>query len=92
MLPMDVATNLADPLHSGLAEDIYQVTRMAGLKSATPLYIYNGEQEFWIPAEGARNPLATMRSTTSGDNGRSSKLRTIRRRRTTSWNSIGYPP
>jgi hypothetical protein len=55
MLPIDVAANFADPLHSGLAAEIYRVTRMEGMKSATPLYIYNGEQEFWIPAEGARN-------------------------------------
>ncbi|WP_228001774.1 lipase family protein [Nocardia australiensis] len=55
MLPIDIAANFADPLHSGLAEDIYRVTRMEGMRSATPLYIYNGEQEFWIPAEGARN-------------------------------------
>ncbi|MFE7800985.1 lipase family protein [Nocardia sp. NPDC057440] len=55
MLPIDVAANFADPLHSELAAEIYRVTRMAGMKSATPLYIYNGEQEFWIPAEGARN-------------------------------------
>ncbi|MFD0360837.1 lipase family protein [Nocardia sp. GCM10030253] len=55
MLPIDVAANFADPLHSELAAAIYRVTRMEGMKSATPLYIYNGEQEFWIPAEGARN-------------------------------------
>ncbi|MFQ6329007.1 lipase family protein [Nocardia sp. CWNU-33] len=55
MLPIDVAANFADPLHSELAAQIYRVTRMEGMKSATPLYIYNGEQEFWIPAEGARN-------------------------------------
>ena len=54
-LPIDIAANIADPLHSALAHDIYAVTRMAGLASATPLYSYNGEQEFWIPAEGARN-------------------------------------
>ncbi|WP_280457494.1 lipase family protein [Nocardia carnea] len=54
-LPIDIAANIADPLRSALARDIYEVTRMAGLASATPLYIYNGEQEFWIPAEGARN-------------------------------------
>jgi len=54
-LPIDIAANIADPLHSAVARDIYEVTRMAGLASATPLYIYNGEQEFWIPAEGARN-------------------------------------
>ncbi|WP_433733860.1 lipase family protein [Nocardia sp. CA-129566] len=55
MLPMDIAANIPDPLHSEVAKDIYAVTRMAGIKSATPLYIYNGEQEFWIPAEGAHN-------------------------------------
>lgn len=54
-LPIDIAANIADPLRSPLARDIYEVTRMAGRASATPLYIYNGEQEFWIPAEGARN-------------------------------------
>ncbi|MBF6338995.1 lipase [Nocardia abscessus] len=55
MLPIDIAANFPDPLHSALAADIYRVTKMAGMRSATPLYIYNGEQEFWIPAEGARN-------------------------------------
>ncbi|GGK90442.1 lipase family protein [Nocardia jinanensis] len=55
LLPIDIAANIADPLQSTLARDIYEVTRMAGLASATPLYIYNGEQEFWIPAAGARN-------------------------------------
>ncbi|MFI6214159.1 lipase family protein [Nocardia brasiliensis] len=55
MLPIDIAANIPDPLHSALATEIYRVTRMPGMRSATPLYIYNGEQEFWIPAEGARN-------------------------------------
>ncbi|MCA2207364.1 lipase family protein [Nocardia rosealba] len=54
-LPIDVGANIADPLHSDLAARIYEVTRMEGMRSATPLYVYNGEQEFWIPAEGARN-------------------------------------
>ncbi|MEU4837640.1 lipase family protein [Nocardia testacea] len=55
LLPIDIAANIPDPLRSALARDIYEVTRMAGAASATPLYIYNGEQEFWIPAEGAHN-------------------------------------
>ncbi|WP_433761137.1 lipase family protein [Nocardia sp. CA-135398] len=55
MLPIDIAAKIPDPLHSEVATEIYDVTRMADMKSATPLYIYNGEQEFWIPAEGARN-------------------------------------
>ncbi|MDO3646501.1 lipase family protein [Nocardia mangyaensis] len=57
-LPIDVGANIADPLRSELATQIYEITRMAGLRSATPLYIYNGEQEWWIPAEGARNLYA----------------------------------
>ncbi|RJO73440.1 lipase [Nocardia panacis] len=58
MLPIDIGADIPDPLHSPLAADIYAVTRMAGLKSAVPLYIYNGEQEFWIPAAGARELYA----------------------------------
>ncbi|MBF6327829.1 lipase [Nocardia transvalensis] len=54
MLPIDIAADIPDPLQSDLADDIYRVTRMQDMKSAVPLYIYNGEQEFWIPAEGAR--------------------------------------
>ncbi|WP_054812840.1 lipase family protein [Nocardia arizonensis] len=55
MLPIDVAANFPDPLRSDLAERIYRELRMEGQKSPVPLYIYNGEQEWWIPAEGARN-------------------------------------
>ena len=53
-LPIDVAADMPDPLHSRLADDIYRETRMQGMRSPVPLYIYNGEQEFWIPAAGAR--------------------------------------
>ncbi|MFI7000878.1 lipase family protein [Nocardia sp. NPDC050175] len=55
MLPIDIAANIPDPLHSAVADEIFRVTKMADMKSGTPLYIYNGEQEFWIPAEGAHN-------------------------------------
>ncbi|MFE3542859.1 lipase family protein [Nocardia sp. NPDC059177] len=54
-LPIDIGANIIDPLRSELAVEIYEITRMAGLRSTAPLYIYNGEQEFWIPASGARN-------------------------------------
>ncbi len=54
MLPIDLASQIPDPLHSEIATEIYDVTRMRGMKSAVPLYVYNGEQEWWIPAEGAR--------------------------------------
>ncbi|WP_297621569.1 lipase family protein [Nocardia sp.] len=54
-LPLDVAADFPDPLHSPLAQDVYRITRMDGRKSPVPLYIYNGEQEFWVPSEGAKN-------------------------------------
>src|SRR2546430_10124125 len=44
-----------------------------------------------LPIYGARCALARMRSTTAAGTGRSSKLRTIRRRRTTSSNCTGPP-
>src|SRR5439155_12593491 len=47
----------------------------------------------WLnPADGARRPLARMRSTTSRSRDRSSKLRTIRLRRSTSWKSMTIHP
>ncbi|UFS98940.1 lipase family protein [Nocardia huaxiensis] len=55
LLPIDIAANILDPLQSDLARDIYSATRMEGRKSPVPLYIYHGEQEFWVPPEGAKN-------------------------------------
>jgi hypothetical protein len=55
MLPIDLAADVPDPLNGAVAQEVYRVTEMADMKSAVPLYIYNGEQEFWIPAAGARN-------------------------------------
>ncbi|MEV6772381.1 lipase family protein [Nocardia sp. NPDC051030] len=55
MLSIDAVSNMPNPLHSQLAQDIFGVTKMAGKKSPVPLYIYNGEQEWWVPAEGAKN-------------------------------------
>lgn len=54
-LPIDVAANFPDPLHSPFAQEIYRVTRMAGRASPVPLYIYHGAQEFWVPEQGARD-------------------------------------
>jgi hypothetical protein len=53
-VPIDIAANIADPLGSGVAAEILRATSMADLKSGTPLFIYNGEQDWWIPAAGAR--------------------------------------
>ncbi|WP_430334880.1 lipase family protein [Rhodococcus sp. ACT016] len=53
--PIEVLANVKEALNSPVAHDIYAITKMADLKSGTPLYIYNGGQDFWIPALGARN-------------------------------------
>ncbi|GAB05073.1 hypothetical protein M2359_000773 [Gordonia amarae] len=53
--PAQLLSNVADPFHSPTAREIYRITKMQGMKSSVPLYIYNGAQEFWIPAAGARN-------------------------------------
>lgn len=51
----EVLANVEQALTSEVAREVFAITKMAGVKSGTPLFIYNGAQEFWIPAEGARN-------------------------------------
>ena len=50
-----VLNNIPDPLHSPVAEGVYAATDISDRKSAVPLYIYNGAQEFWIPSAGAQD-------------------------------------
>ncbi|MFC7448438.1 lipase family protein [Rhodococcus daqingensis] len=54
-VPVELLANVKRALDSPVAHDIYARMKMADRKSGTPLYIYNGGQEFWIPALGARN-------------------------------------
>ncbi|WP_369637384.1 lipase family protein [Nocardia sp. JMUB6875] len=53
-LPIDIGANIPDPLNSTVSERIYRLTDISDRKSAVPLYIYNGAQEWWVPADGAR--------------------------------------
>ncbi|NDK90690.1 lipase [Gordonia desulfuricans] len=57
-LPMQLLSTDPDPFHSPVAEQIYRVTQTSDRRSGTPLYIYQGAQEFWIPAAGTRNLFA----------------------------------
>lgn len=57
-MPMQLLSNDPDPFHSPAAYEIYRVTKMSDRKAEVPLYIFNGAQEFWIPALGARNLFA----------------------------------
>nr|WP_238421895.1 lipase family protein [Gordonia sp. 'Campus'] len=53
-MPMQLLSRDPDPFRSPTAERIYRLTRMSDLGSATPLLIYHGTHEWWIPAAGAR--------------------------------------
>ncbi|MGW0248384.1 hypothetical protein ACWDYH_17305 [Nocardia goodfellowii] len=50
MSPNDVAANITNPLTPPLAREILDATACPGLRSAVPLAIINGEQDFWVPA------------------------------------------
>ncbi|MGC4962941.1 lipase family protein [Gordonia sp. DT101] len=52
--PTQALSNDPDPFHSPVAEKIFEVTKMAGMKSAMPEFIYHGAEEWWIPARQAR--------------------------------------
>lgn len=54
MTPAQVLATDPDPFRSPLAEEIYAATSMRGMASATPMYIYQGAQEWWIPEAPVR--------------------------------------
>ncbi|WP_137722918.1 lipase family protein [Prescottella subtropica] len=54
-MPAEALANVKDALNTPAAHQIFTKMKMANLASGTPLYIYNGGQDFWIPALGARN-------------------------------------
>ncbi|GED96734.1 lipase family protein [Gordonia crocea] len=54
MWPMQLMSRSGDPFHSPLAKQLYRVTSMRGIGSATPLFVYHGSFEWWVPAVGAR--------------------------------------
>lgn len=53
--PAEALANVKDALNSPVAHQIFAKMKMSEVTSGTPLYIYNGGQDFWIPALGARN-------------------------------------
>lgn len=54
MWPMQLLSKSGDPFHSPLAKQLYAITAMRGMPSATPLFVYHGTFEWWVPAAGAR--------------------------------------
>ena len=54
-VPAEALANVKKALDTPVAHSVYTKMRMADRKSATPLYLYNGGQDFWVPALGTRN-------------------------------------
>lgn len=57
-IPVEALANIAKVLSSPVAQSIFAEMKMADRPSGAPLYIYNGGQEFWIPALGTQNLFA----------------------------------
>ncbi len=53
-IPIDVAANIAHPLDSHIAVEMERATNLTDRKSAVPLYVYHGDNDFWIPIQGPR--------------------------------------
>lgn len=53
-VPTQLLSADPDPFHSPVAEHIFDVTSMSGMKASMPLLIYHGTYEWWIPASQAR--------------------------------------
>ena len=53
-MPVELLANVPDPFNSTFAHGIYAQMKMEGVKYGTPMYVYNGAQEFWIPSVMAK--------------------------------------
>lgn len=57
-IPVELLANVPDPFNSEFAHEIYARMKMEGIKYGTPMYVYNGAQEFWIPSVMAKELYA----------------------------------
>ncbi|SIR75238.1 Secretory lipase [Williamsia sterculiae] len=54
-VPTQVFSSDPDPYHSPVADMVYKETGLKNIKAGTPLFIYQGVNEWWIPVQGAIN-------------------------------------
>jgi hypothetical protein len=54
-VPAEALANVKKAMDTPVAHDIFAKMKMADRKSGTPLYLYNGGQDFWVPALGTHN-------------------------------------
>ncbi|MFD4368564.1 lipase family protein [Rhodococcus sp. NPDC058521] len=57
-VPIELLSNMGDPFNSEFAHEMYSKTGMKGIAYGTPMYVYNGAQEFWVPSEMATDLYA----------------------------------
>lgn len=57
-IPVEALASVEQVLSSPVAQAVFVEMKMADRSSGTPLYIYNGGQEFWIPALGTQRLFA----------------------------------
>ncbi|MFF0492093.1 lipase family protein [Nocardia sp. NPDC004068] len=57
-IPIDVAATVDHPLESDIADRIVRLMDLTDRRAATPLYIYHGANDFWIPIQGPRDLYA----------------------------------
>lgn len=57
-IPVELLSRIEDPFNSEFAHEIYARTKLAGIAYGTPMFVYNGAQEFWIPSVMAQELYA----------------------------------
>ena len=61
-IPPEWVVNVQHPFSMPAAQALYGRLNLNHRPSAGPLYVYNGEQEFWIQAQAARNFVRDQRA------------------------------
>ncbi|WP_319944290.1 lipase family protein [Nocardia macrotermitis] len=54
-VPVQIASTVADPLNSPLAQQLFARFDLRGRTSGAPLYIYHAAWDIWIPEQDSRN-------------------------------------
>ncbi|MFF3568734.1 lipase family protein [Nocardia jiangxiensis] len=59
-VPIQIATTIADPLNSPLAQQIFDTWDLREHTSGAPLYIYHAIWDIWIPEQDSKNLFANQ--------------------------------
>ena len=52
-IPVEALSDIPDVVNSPVAQEVLNATRLGSAAPTAPVYLYHGQQEFWIPREGA---------------------------------------